>query len=282
MTFGPLVSADWLKANLGAPDLKVLDGTWHMPGEPEGRDFYLSGHIPGAIFFNIDEVSDKSNPLPHMLPSPQQFEAAAGAMGLTEKDRIVVYDDRGVFTAARVWWTFRVMGHEKIAVLDGGFPAWRAAGGAVETEVPLPPAKIYTASPKPQLAASAADVRAALVAPGVCVVDARSAGRFKGEAPEPRAGLRQGHMPGACSLPFTDLHTAAAGLKSPEEIVNAFREAGADLSGRVITSCGSGVTAAVLSLALEVIGCRNHAVYDGSWTEWGDERNDNAAFPVVR
>ncbi len=280
MTFGPLVSTEWLADYLGASDLKIIDGSWRMPGAGDARDNYDAQHIPGAVFFDIDAIADKSTDLPHMLPPASQFEEAAGALGIAAHDRVVVYDEKGIFSAARVWWTFSAMGHETVAVLDGGLPKWLREGRPVTRDPAIPVRTIYNARPQPELCAVADDVRAAL-AEGVRVLDARPAERFIGAVGEPRPGLRSGHMPGAANVPFTSLLTPDGALKSTADLTRIFAESGVNPGSRVITSCGSGVTAAVLSLALEVIGARRHALYDGSWAEWGKEENDDDLFPVV-
>jgi thiosulfate/3-mercaptopyruvate sulfurtransferase len=280
MTFGPLVSTQWLAEHLGEKDLKIVDGSWRMPGNGNAIDNYNAQHLPGAVFFDIDAIADKSTPLPHMLPAPEEFEAAVGAMGIGDKDRIVVYDEKGVQSAARVWWTFLVMGHKNIAVLDGGLPKWMKEGRTVTADKSVPVRTTYKTDPKPEIVADADDVRAAL-ADGAAVLDARSPGRFAGTEAEPRAGLRSGRMPGARNVPFGLVLNENGTLRPREELELLFANAGAGPDARVITSCGSGVTAAVLFLALTVAGARNAAVYDGSWTEWGDETHDDELFPVV-
>lgn len=278
--FGPLVTTDWLAARLGAPDLKVIDGSWRMPGNGDAVDAYREAHLPGAVFFDIDAVADKSSDLPHMLPSAEDFSAAVCELGISNHDRIVVYDEKGLFSAARVWWTFRAMGQKNVAVLDGGLPKWRVESRPLTDQPASIEPGLFEAALQPRWIASADAVRAALSA-GEAVLDARPAERFAGAAPEPRQGLRSGHMPGAKSLPFGSLIAENGTLKPKEDLAAALAALGVGPSTGVITSCGSGVTAAVLSLALEVIGNRTHALYDGSWSEWGDARHDNALFPVV-
>ncbi|GJL93305.1 sulfurtransferase [Hyphococcus sp.] len=278
--FGPLVSTDWLALNKGASNVKIIDGSWRMPGAGNAVDSFNSQHISGAVFFNIDEVADTASGLPHMLPSPEQFEEAVGALSVAPTDLVVVYDDVGVFSAARVWWTFRAMGHEKVAVLDGGLPKWLSEGRAVTSGVKPPAPVAYKARPIDGAVASAADVREALAA-GLTVADARPLERFHGTAPEPRPGLRSGHMPGAISLPHSELFNADGTMVSPSTIREHLAACGVKSGNRIITSCGSGVTAAVLSLAIEVAGISDHALYDGSWSEWGKEGNDNHLFSVV-
>lgn len=266
----PLVSTEWLAARLGQPGLRVLDAGWFLPAEGrDGRAEYEAGHIPGAVFFDIDEIADHSTDLPHMAPQPADFAAALQAMGVGEGDGVVVYDHSGIRSAARVWWTFRLMGHTRVAVLDGGFGKWQAEARPVEAGVitPAPAARPITARRDPTLIRDIVQVAAA--APPTTVLDARAAPRFRGEAPEPRAGLRAGHIPGARNLPFTDLLTAEGTLRPEAELRAAFAGAGVDLGAPVITTCGSGVTASVLALALARLGHDDWAVYDGSWAEWG-------------
>lgn len=279
MIFGPLVSTYWLAAHLHESDVKVIDGSWRMPGQGAAVDNYNAQHIPGAVFFDIDAVADQETHLPHMLPSPEGFAEAVSALGISNGDRIVVYDEKGLFSAARVWWTFRAMGHENVAILEGGLPRWRAEGRPVTHEQFVPTQTNYAATFNPALVAGADDVREALRG-AKTVLDARPAERFAGRAPELRPGLRSGRMPGAKNMPFPSLLDGDA-LKPVHELSAIFAECGITPETRVITSCGSGVTAAVLSLALEKIGSRAHALYDGSWSEWGEESHDNDLFPVV-
>ncbi len=280
-SFGPLISTDWLVDHLDALDVKIIDGSWRMPGQAPAIDDYNRRHIPGAVFFDIDAIADRSTSLPHMLPPPQIFEQAVGAMGVSENDCVVVYDDKGVFSAPRVWWTFRAMGHRNVAVLDGGLPKWLAEDRPVTPEAPVPAPASYCAAPKTEFCKSADDVRAALASESASVADARLAARFAGEAPEPRPGLRSGHMPGAFNTPFTLLLNDDGAICPAEKLKAAFSSAGIDLSRPIITSCGSGITAAILSLALEIIGHKDHSLYDGSWAEWGDVGNDDAKFPTA-
>jgi thiosulfate/3-mercaptopyruvate sulfurtransferase len=280
-SFGPLVTTKWLADHLKDPDVKVIDGSWRMPGTGNAIDDYNKRHIPGAVFFDIDEIADKSFALPHMLPPQDLFERAVGDMGMTENDSVVVYDDKGLFSAARVWWTFRAMGHRNVAVLDGGLPKWLAEDRPVTADVTKPLKVPYNANPEPAMCVTADDVRNALLMKTASVADARSAGRFQAEAPEPRAGLRSGAMPGAVNTPFDSLINEDGTMKPPEALRAVFVNAGANLTKPVITTCGSGVTAAVLCLALERIGHSSHRLYDGSWAEWGDDRNDPSLFPVT-
>ena len=246
----------------------VLDGTWLMPGQGDARAAYLAAHLPGAVVFDIDAASDPASDLPHMLPSPEAFAAYAGGLGLTADARIVVYDQPGLFSAARVWWMLRAMGASDVRVLDGGLPRWRAEGRPVEGgEVRCTPA-VFTPRFDPAAVASLTAVRAALQDGSAQVADARSAPRFAGESAEPRPGLRPGHMPGARSLPLAAL-LADGGLKPEDGLRAAFAEAGVDPARPIIASCGSGVTAAAIVLALARLGRWDAAVYDGSWAEWG-------------
>jgi thiosulfate/3-mercaptopyruvate sulfurtransferase len=264
----PVVSTAWLADHLADPDVRVVDATLPLVGQPgHGRDFYQAGHIPGAVFFDINAIADLSTDLPHMLPSPQAFADQAGALGLAREATIVVYDAHGLYSAPRVWWTLRVMGYPNVFVLDGGLPKWRAEGHPVETAEAAPAPAQVTPAFDPALVAQLDQVADVLKTGAAQVVDARSAARFRGEAPEPRATLRSGHMPGALNLPFTEVVAADGTLKPADQLEAAF--AHVDLSRPIVTSCGSGVTASVLALALARLGRDDVAVYDGSWTEWG-------------
>lgn len=265
-----LVSTDWLAAHMKDPDLRILDASWYLPDA--GRDpkaEYDAGHIPGARFFDIDEITDSRSTLPHMAPPPEKFISRMRAMGVGDGHQVVVYDGSGLFSAARVWWTFRLMGKQDIAVLDGGLPKWRAEGREIEDMPPIVRDRHMTISRQNNLVKDVTQVAHAAKLREAEIIDARGAARFKGEAPEPRPGLRSGHIPGAKNLPFGNLLNPDATMKTPSELRQIFGAAGVDLTKPAITSCGSGVTAAILSLALERIGHRNHALYDGSWAEWG-------------
>ncbi|WP_395673574.1 3-mercaptopyruvate sulfurtransferase [Phenylobacterium sp.] len=265
----PLVSTAWLAEHLGDADVQVIDATWFMPGEGRGEDSYAAGHIPGAVFFDIDAVSDPDTALPHMLASPEAFAEAAGRLGLGREATIVVYDAQGIFSAPRAWWNLRVMGFPNVRILNGGLKKWRAEGRPVETVTPaVAPSRLPSAY-HPELVRDLAAVKSALADASAQLVDARAAARFRGEAPEPRAGLRSGHMPGARNLPWSGLVTAEGTLEDEGELRAAFEAAGVDLSRPIITTCGSGVSAATLALGLARLGREDVAVYDGSWTEWG-------------
>jgi thiosulfate/3-mercaptopyruvate sulfurtransferase len=263
-----LVSPEWLRDRLGAPHVKVVDASWYLPAQNrDAQAEYRAGHIPGAVFFDIDAIADRSTDLPHMLPSADDFAAAAGALGLSERDTIVVYDGAGLFSAARVWWTLRAFGAADVRALDGGLPAWKRAGFPLDRgDAEARPARFRAILDRRALR-DIGQVRAALASGAETVVDARSAERFRGEAPEPRPGLSSGHMPGARNLPFDRL-VEEGRLVAPGRIHALFEEAGVDLDRPVTTSCGSGVTAALLLFALANIGKSDVAVYDGSWTQW--------------
>ncbi|WP_309605487.1 3-mercaptopyruvate sulfurtransferase [Phenylobacterium sp.] len=266
----PLVSTAWLAERLGAADLQVIDATWFMPGDPRtGREGFGAAHIPGAVFFDIDAIADPATDLPHMLPPPRAFAAAAGALGLRRDATVVVYDGQGVFSAPRVWWTLRTMGFAKVRVLDGGLPKWRAEGRAVESACVAPAPTVLHAVFEPALVADLTSVRDLLDRRAAQVIDARPGPRFRAEVPEPRAGLRGGHMPGARNVPFGGLIATDGTMKSADELRAAFDAGGVDLSAPIVTTCGSGISAAVLALALARLGREDVAVYDGSWIEWG-------------
>lgn len=274
----PLVTPAWLAQHLGAPDLRIVDATWFLPGDQRNaKDLFEQRRIPGAIFFDIDEIADTESALPHMLPSPEKFASRMRKLGIGDGCRVVVYDNQGLFSAARVWWTFRVMGHEDVAVLDGGFPAWERGGHEVETGPPQHRMeRHFTARLRSDLVRDLADMRRAVEA-GANILDARPAARFRGEAPEPRAGLRSGHMPGAKSVPASALVNERGELRSAEELKQIFVDAGADAAKPALCTCGSGITAAIIALALARLGRWDAAVFDGSWAEWGS-RDDT---PIV-
>ena len=268
----PLVSAAWLNERLDAPDIRVIDATWFMPNDPrDAKALYAERRIPGAIFFDIDELSDLSSELPHMLPPPEKFASRMKKAGVGDGTRVIVYDNHGLMSAARAWWTFRVFGHEDVAVLDGGFPAWEKAGYEIETGAPRPRMeRHFTPRVRSDLVRTLADVQRAIDGGAKTpILDARAAPRFKGEAPEPRAGLRSGHMPGALNVPFGALLNADGTMKSADELKQVFDTAGLKGNTAPICSCGSGITAAVIALALARTDRWDAAVYDGSWAEWG-------------
>ena len=270
----PLVSTKWLADHLDAPDVRVVDASWHMPAEGRNPyEEYCSAHIPGAVFFDIDSICDRDCDLPHMLPPAEMFSSRVRKLGLGNGNKIVVYDTKGLFSAARVWWMFRVMGHRDVCVLDGGFPKWRAEGHPVEDLPPRPRERHFIARVNRDLVRDIDQVKAACASGVEQVLDARGPGRFKGEEPEPREGMRAGHIPGSRNVPFPTLFQEDGTLKSPEDLSALFEGAGLDPDRPVITSCGSGVTACILTLALETIGKTDVAVYDGSWSEWGGRKD---------
>lgn len=266
----PVVSTQWLAEHLSAPDVRVVDASWYMPdAKRDPKAEYNEAHIPGAVYFNIDEISDSASPYPHMLPAPEKFASRVKAMGLGDGHRIVVYDGAGLFTAARVWWMFRVMGHEDVFVLDGGFPKWRAEGRPTEDLSPVHRTRHFTPRPNHLILRDADQIKENLKTKREQIVDARSPGRFSGSEPEPRPGVRSGHIPGSKNLHYQKLLNPDGTLRKPEALAAAFREAGIDVTKPVTASCGSGVTAAIILLALEAIDAPEGALYDGSWSEWG-------------
>ena len=265
-----LVSTQWLADHLKDPDLRVLDATFHLPDA--GRDAkaeYEAAHIPGARFFDIADISDGRSDLPNMVPPVEKFMSRMRAMGVGDGHQVVVYDGAGMFSAPRVWWLFRLMGKRDVAVLDGGFPKWKAEERPIEDLPPVIRDRHLTATRQNHMVKDVTQVAMASKLGDWEIVDARAADRFRGDAPEPREGMRAGHIPGAKNVPYKTVLNADGTMKSPDQIRDIFEAARVDLSKPIITSCGSGVTAAVLSLALERMGKVDHALYDGSWSEWG-------------
>ena len=273
--FGPLVETEWLGSHLDDQRLRILDASWYLPAmKRSGRDEYAKSRIRGAGYFDIDEIADQASGLPHMLPSEEAFGEAVGAMGIANDSQVVVYDAMGAFSAPRVWWMFRTFGHRDVAVLNGGLHKWRAAGHAVTDNGGVAEAVDYTARLHGDAVRSVVDMEANLTSCSRQVADARAPGRFGGDEPEARPGVRSGHIPGSINVPFdrmTDKETRR--FLDADALRRVFEEAGVDLNKPIVTSCGSGVTACVLALGLELVGCRDYAVYDGSWTEWGGRQD---------
>ncbi|MEZ2131466.1 MULTISPECIES: 3-mercaptopyruvate sulfurtransferase [unclassified Sinorhizobium] len=264
-----VVSADWVEERLGAPDIRIVDAAWYLPTQKrDGKAEYAAGHIPGAVFFDQDAIADHSTNLPHMLPSPEFFAAEVGKLGISDTDTIVVYDGPGIFTAPRVWWMFRTMGAEKVFVLDGGLDGWKADGRPLETDVPKPEPATFNTRFDASRVVSFETMRDIVSSGAMQIADARSAGRFAATEPEPREGMRSGHMPGARSLP-SGVFSNGGKFKSLPELRATIEGAGVDLDKPVVTSCGSGITAAIITLALESLGHTDNKLYDGSWSEWG-------------
>ncbi len=272
-----VVSADWLQAELGKSDLRVLDASFYLPAQKRDADAeYAAGHIPGAIRFDQDKIADHSTNLPHTIPAPDYFAAQVGKLGISENDRIVVYDGIGMFASPRVWWLFRVMGAKNVFVLDGGLDGWKAEGRPLETEVPHHAPATFKTNYDASRVVHLEQMRDIVASSALQIADARSAGRFAAAEPEPRAGMRSGHMPGARSLP-SGVFANQGRFKSLPELKQTIEDAGIDLTKPVVTSCGSGITAAIITLALESLGHTDNKLYDGSWSEWGS-REDT---PVV-
>ncbi len=265
----PFVTTEWLAAHLDDPNIVVLDGSWHMPNAARNAQAeYLAGHIPGAVFFDIDGIADTTSNLPHMLPAPADFARMVGALGISEAMTIIVYDELGLFSAPRVWWTFRAMGAPDVRILAGGGPQWRAERRPTQSGLVNRARQVFTARFNPALVADFDRVRARSQDGAAQIADARPAPRFHAEVPEPRAGLRSGHIPNSLNVPVS-LLTEAGQMRPAEDLRQLFTDRGLELSQPIITSCGSGITASTLALALELAGAREVAVYDGSWTEWG-------------
>ena len=263
-----LISAADLTDQLNDQQTRVVDGTWLLDQTRTPRTEFLEGHIPGAVFFDVDAISDKDSSLPHMLPSPERFAELVGILGIADGDDIVVYDTAGLFSAARVWWTFKIMGARSVRILDGGLPAWRAVGGALESGEPSPAPAQFTPAFDRAAVVGLAEMKDIISTKSDNILDARPAARFRGEAPEPRQGLRSGHMPGALNLPAGEV-VQDGRLIADNDLTQVMDNLGLVHDGPIVTSCGSGVTAAILTLALNVSGFDKVRLYDGSWAEWG-------------
>ena len=278
-----IVSTQWLAARLGDPDLRIIDSSWYLPAQKKNQKWEFDrARIPGARFFDIDQIANTESGLPHTLPAPELFSECVTALGIGNQHQVVAYDGLGIFSAARAWWMFRVFGHNQVAVLDGGIAKWRAESRPTEEGKPLAPKPAqppFTATYNAALYRSLEDMRANVASRVDQVADARSAGRFDGTEPEPREGMRSGHIPGSHNLPYGELVDAETGtFLDPAQLRKAFDQAGLALDQPIVTSCGSGVTAAILSLGLHLVGHESHALYDGSWSEWGG-RDDT---PIVQ
>jgi thiosulfate/3-mercaptopyruvate sulfurtransferase len=270
-TDDPLVTTDWLAAHLNDPDVRIIDASFKLPGVlPLPKDDYLAAHIPGAVFFDVDAVSDHSNPLPHMFPSAEQFGGDVGALGVSNHDTVVLYDAGGWVAGPRAWWMFLSYGHDRVRILDGGLKTWRAEGRPVESGAVTPKPATFKAAYDARRVRSINEMIANVASKTEQVIDARAGDRFEGRVAEPRPGLRSGHIPGSRNLPYNQLFDAATGAMKPlDELRQAFTAASVDMTKPIVTSCGSGVSALVLTLALYRLGVRGSALYDGSWAEWG-------------
>ncbi len=267
-----LVSTEWLDKHINDPDLRVIDASWYLPGEDRNPlEEYKQSHIPGARFFDIDEIADKDTQLPHMVPPQELFAARVMKLGIGDGHQIVVYDTAGIFSSPRVWWLFKLMGHRDVAVLDGGYPKWLNEGREEEDMLPLFNERHYSVRKLAQRVKSYAEVQAASEEGLSQILDARPSSRFNGLAPEPRPGLRAGNIPNSLNLPYTNLLTENGTMKEKKELLEAIQLVGIDLDKPIITTCGSGITAAILYLALDLIGHKNISLYDGSWVEWGSK-----------
>ena len=271
MTQSPLVSTEWLAQNMWRPDVVIADASWYLPqAGRNAREEYRTGHIPGAVFFDIDAISDQKTELPHMLPDAVAFASSVRKLGIGDQDLVIFYDGAGIYSAPRALWMMRAMGHDKTAVLDGGLPKWRKEGRRLETTTETTIGRShFTPRLQPQMVRDFDAMRGNLESRAAQVVDARSPTRFRGEEQEPRPGVRPGHIPGSVNVYYADVLTPDGTMRSIPELKQLFAERGVDLERPIVTSCGSGVTAAIISLALELAGARDTALYDGSWSEWG-------------
>jgi thiosulfate/3-mercaptopyruvate sulfurtransferase len=270
----PLVSTEWLATHLQAPDIRIIDASWYMPAaNRDPRAEYRQAHIPGAVFFDIDEIADTTSAFPHMLAPPEKFASRVRKLGIGDGHRIVIYDGTGLFSAARVWWNFRAMGHEDVFVLDGGLPKWKAENRPLEDMPPIPRDRHFSPRPNHSLIRTAADMQANLTTRREQVVDARSPARFSAQEPEPRPGVRGGHIPGAVNIHYARLLNTDGTMRQRTELEAIFSAAGIDTTRQVAATCGSGVTAAIVALALRVVGAPDAAIYDGSWSEWGSRQD---------
>ncbi|HEX4081229.1 MAG TPA: 3-mercaptopyruvate sulfurtransferase [Rhizomicrobium sp.] len=266
----PLVSTEWLAQHLGAPDIRVADASWYLP--QAGRDAraeYQAAHIPGAVFFDIEDLSDEASPLPHMLAPAPKFSSRMRKLGLGDGNLIIVYDGAGLYSAPRAWWMLRAMGHEEVAVLDGGFPKWKREGRPIEDLVPQPYPRHFTPRPNNALSRNFSQLMHNLETAREQVIDLRGAGRFAGREEEPRPGVRCGHIPGSVNMPYSEVTSSEGTLKPQDQLLEIFSRRGIDPGRACVTSCGSGITAAIGMLALVAAGARDVALYDGSWSEWG-------------
>lgn len=264
-----LVTTQWLGRHFAAPELRIIDASYHLGAPERGRAEWEAGHIAGAQFLDIDALSDSPNPLPHMLPSPQKFSDWCSKHGISEDHHILIYDNSPLKSAARTWWMFQCFGAKHVSILDGGLAKWIADGGALEDGPVASQPAIFVAWPNPLLVRDLNQMRNTVRYKDAQILDARAPERFQGRAPEPRPGLRSGHMPGARNLPYMRLFQEDGTWKQGEALRQAFTEIGVDLKLPIVTSCGSGVTAAVLNFGLALLGHKHHALYDGSWAEWG-------------
>lgn len=279
-----VVSTQWLAERLNAPDIAIIDASWHLPAaKRDAKAEFLAARIPGAQFFDIDDISESATTLPHMLPKPEKFASRMRRLGIGDGKKAIAYDTQGLFSAARAWWMFRIFGHDDVAVLDGGFPKWKAEGLPIDADPPgQPQERHFSARFQSMMVRGKTDVLNAVTSGKAQIADARSPGRFTGAEPEPRPGVRSGHVPSAANVHYATLLKPDGTLKSPQEIAQVFAAAGVDVKKPVITSCGSGITAAILTLGLTLIGAKDHALYDGSWSEWGaatDTQVETGATP---